>query len=99
MPKKYIQYYNKAVDLYKDGHSVLTPETVYGSEYYNKNDLKILEKVISEVSEKGYMIALKYHPTWLKMFKSGASPQQCLRAWKNDDPDMIYLDELKHKEG
>jgi len=95
---KYVEYYNKAVDLYKAGHHDLTPELIYGSEFYSTRDRKILESVAYEVLQKGHNLAVKYHPTWLFVLRSGGSEQRCLEAWRNDDPDMKYLDELTHIE-
>ena len=95
---RYVEYYNKAVDLYKSGQHGLTPELIYGSEFYTAKEEKLLKGVASEVMDKAYWLAIKYHPTWLFALKSGASSERCLVAWHNDDPDSKWLDELKHIE-
>lgn len=93
---KYVQFYNKAVDLLKDGNYDLYPALIYGSEFYNSRDLEILNRVACEVLEIGCRLAATHHPTWLEALQSGASPEQCIRAWKHDDPNGTYLNELKH---
>ena len=93
---KYIRFYNRAIDLYKAGNHELLPEQIFGSELYSTYESKILKRVASEVIREGYYLAVEKHPTWFNAVKSGASAEQCLRAWRYDDPDGSYLDELKY---
>lgn len=93
---KYTTYYNKAVDLCKAGNCNIPLSMVYGSDTYTKHEARILDKAIREVEGKAYQLAVKYHPTWLVALRSGASAAECFRAWKRDDPDGKYLNELQH---
>jgi len=95
---KYVTYYNTAVSLYKAGWHDITPGMIYGSEFYTSKEQKILERAANDVMDKAYLLAIKHHPNWLFAVKSGASPERCIVAWHNDDPDSKWLDELKHIE-
>lgn len=93
---KYADYYNKAVDLYKAGNNIIYRSMIYGNDLYSDYEAKILDKAIFDVSAKAYQLSVKHHPTWFAALMSGASSTECLRAWRNDDPNMEYLAELKH---
>lgn len=95
--ERYKTYYNRCVDLFFNENKMIpTREEVYGSEYYSKLEAKDLDKAIYDFCENRRIIVQRYHPTWLEAVKNGASPAECLRRWKEDDPDNTYLMEIKY---